>query len=266
MVDYVEQQLGIGKTILLGQVGSKAYGTNTPTSDDDFMGIVVPPMSYYTGLDHHPDNTELKEFQDSGHIELFDFSEDQKKREYNFFELRKFLRLATNFNPNIIPLLYLRKEDYVVRSNLGGLLITMRKAFVSKKAYKTLIGYAVSQRKAVVNGDTGKLGMKRKELVARYGYDTKYASHTIRILRMGIEFFQSNGENLNVFREIDAPELLQIREGQFSLDSWVDMVDFELDRARELEKLNVLPEEPKYAHISKLSNFIISKAAAYADH
>ena len=40
----------VGNYILVGQLGSKAYGTNTPTSDDDFTGIAVAPLSHYTGL------------------------------------------------------------------------------------------------------------------------------------------------------------------------------------------------------------------------
>lgn len=32
------------------------------------------------------------------------------------------------------------------------------------------------------------MGEKRKQLVAKHGYDTKNASHLIRLLRMGMEF------------------------------------------------------------------------------
>lgn len=254
IVEHVKET-GLGKLILLGQVGSKSYGTDTPESDNDYMGIVVPPLEYYIGLDHHEEGSQSKQWAESGHLKF-----DRKvidNSEFNIFELRKFLRLSLNFNPNIIPLLYLRKEDYAVRTSLGGLLITMRHAFVSKKAYATLIGYAKSQRKAVVDGDTGKLGMKRKDLVARYGYDVKFASHTIRILRMGIEFFQSNGEILNVYRETDREELIDIRNGKYSLEKWVHMVDHELDRAREMEKKNTLPDQPKYNHVNHLSSYII---------
>ena len=49
-------ELENSKILLLGQVGSKAYGTSTPESDDDYMGVCLAPMNNYIGLkewNHH---------------------------------------------------------------------------------------------------------------------------------------------------------------------------------------------------------------------
>ena len=58
------------------------------------------------------------------------------------------------------------------------------------------------------NACKGYMGEKRKRLVEKFGYDTKNASHLIRLLRMGMEFLV-DGE-LHVERE-DAKELLRIK-------------------------------------------------------
>ena len=36
--------------ILLTQNGSRVYGTHTPTSDWDYVGVAIPPVDYYLGL------------------------------------------------------------------------------------------------------------------------------------------------------------------------------------------------------------------------
>lgn len=37
-------------TIFLSRSGSHAYGTNLPTSDEDFRGIAIPPKRYFHGF------------------------------------------------------------------------------------------------------------------------------------------------------------------------------------------------------------------------
>jgi len=234
----------VGSYILVGQLGSKVYGTDTPESDDDFVGIVVPPLSYYFGLKQWPDTDTFKV---------------NKKKEYNAelqgFEIKKFLRLCLNFNPNAIPFLYLDDSDYIFQNSCGRLLIKNRHAFTSKRAYTTMIGYAKSQLKSVVNGDTGKLGAKRKELVTKYGYDVKYAAHTIRILHMALEFFKDG--KLNVKRTWDLDQLMSIRTGSWHLGEWLAEVKFLISLAEIEEKKNNLLEKPDFELVDELCIQII---------
>lgn len=69
----------------------------------------------------------------------------------------------------------------------------------------------------------------RAALEARFGYDTKHAMHLVRLLRMGLELLRE-GE-LRVRRE-DAAELLQIRDGAWTLDELLRSVE-ELRRQME---------------------------------
>jgi len=236
----------VGNYILIGQVGSKAYCTNTPESDDDFVGVVVAPLSHYTGLKNWEDDGTLKIDKKESH-----------NAELTAFDIRKFLKLCIGFNPNVIPLLHLRSLDYEIITDGGQLLIDNRNAFTSKRVYSTMIGYAESQRHAAVNGNTGKLGQKRKELVKKFGYDVKYASHTIRILEMAIEFFLT-GE-FNVYRENDRDMLLDIRNGVWPLDYWIKTVDILLEKAKRAEKESNLPENPDLELINWLSMHLINK-------
>jgi len=238
----------IGTPILIGQLGSKAYGTDTPDSDDDFVSVVVSPLSYYIGLNSWENDGSLKIERKETH-----------NAELTAFDIKKFLKLCLNFNPNVIPLLYLRQNDYEFMTSGGIRLLADRSAFTSKRAYNTMIGYAKSQRKAVVNGDTGKLGMKRKELVAKYSYDVKFASHTIRILKMAIEFFREG--QLNVYRENDRDLLVGIRQGKWSLKQWLNEVDYLLEQAQKAEAESNLPETPDYERVNDLCMDLIKTYA-----
>lgn len=234
----------VGQYILIGQVGSKSYGTNTPESDDDYMGIAIAPMSHYIGL---------KSWENDGSLKIE--RKETHNAELTAFELRKFLRLMKAFNPNVVPLLYLRESDYEVVEHPGKILIAHRKRFESKRAAKTLIGYAQGQINSVINCNTGKLGQKRKELVAKFGYDTKFASHTVRILHMAIEFFDT-GE-FNVFRTWDRDLLMDIRAGKMELKEWLAMAQSLIEKAREAEKRTSLPEEPDEEFINDLCMYLV---------
>jgi predicted nucleotidyltransferase len=233
----------VGNYILIGQVDSHAYGTSTPESDEDFMGVAVAPLSHYTGL---------KKWENDGTL-LIDKKETHNA-ELTAFEVRKFIQLCLAFNPNVIPLLYLR--EYLGSFSIGGSrLINNRSCFNSKRAYATMIGYAKSQRKAVVDGDTGKLGQKRKELVKIYGYDVKYAMHTVRILSMAIEFFRDG--KMNVYRENDRDMLLEIRQGKWALDVWIKYIDELLVKAKKAEAEGNMPDKPNFEYINNLCMWLI---------
>lgn len=45
-----EQELAEENKILLIRCGSHLYGTNTPESDEDFVGVFIPDTPYLLGL------------------------------------------------------------------------------------------------------------------------------------------------------------------------------------------------------------------------
>lgn len=233
--------------LLLGQVGSKAYGTNTESSDDDFMAVVLAPLSCYTGLD---------KWENDGSFELK--KENGNGEDAIAYELHKFSRLCLQFNPNVIPLLYL--SDYIMVHPAGQTILDNKDAFISLRCYDTFIGYAKSQMSNVRKGITGKYGSKRKALIEKYGFDTKFAAHTIRLLRMVGEFFYTGHIQVNR-TEIDADELLSIRRGEWTEDEFfleAEKIMKWVEDAKNLNPRNI-PKEPDYARVNRIVMEIISQ-------
>ena len=217
-------------TVMLGYMGSHSHGTfipsNNPNSIDDIdlMGFSLGPIESYIGLG---------KFEQMIH----------KENEWDIvvYEIRKFTRLLLQQNPNVVGLLWL-KDDLYIHDDIQRQYVERREIFSSKLAYKSFIGYAISQReKMKMHNFEGYMGAKRKAIVEKYGYDIKNAAHTIRILRMGIEFL--NTSKLNVFRE-DAAELIDIKTGKWEFDKVIALADQLLKDAELALKSSKLPDCP----------------------
>ena len=197
--------------VLHGYRGSIAHGMYVPNSDPDSiddkdtMAICIPPQDYYYGL---------SEFGSRGTKEIA-----QGEWDIVIYEVRKMLRMLSQANPNVLALLWLSEQYYIKTTDAGKLLLENRDMFSTKVAYKSFCGYANGQLHRMTHmAFEGYMGEKRKSLVKKHGYDTKNASHLIRLLRMGFEYLIS-GE-LQVERVSDAQELLEIKRGERTLE-WV---------------------------------------------
>lgn len=219
----------------LGRIGSLSHGTYMPDHIDDldFMGFVIAPPNRVLGLS------------------IWDHWVHQKEElDVVMYSLRKATGLLLKCNPNILGMLWLRPEDYEVRTPAFDLLIENRDAFSSKHAFNSFSGYAHSQFKKLQQGMyLGYMGAKRKELVDKFGYDPKAASHLIRLLRMGDEFLRTGV--LNVWRE-DREELLAIKQGKWSFDKVSDVAFEGFERAKEAVNTSPLPDEPDYKRVEHL--------------
>lgn len=120
---------------LLTVHGSRAYGTNTPESDTDVKGVCFAPLSTYLGF--------------RGNFEQKEFKRDDLDCEGVVYEVRKFLKLAADSNPNICEVLWTDPSDHLFVSDLGQELLDRRGDFLSKKARFTFAGYAASQLKRI---------------------------------------------------------------------------------------------------------------------
>jgi predicted nucleotidyltransferase len=226
------------RTILLGYVGSVAHGTSIfpkegGIDDKDVMGVCVPPKDFYLGI---------KNFEQfSGYVDEYDIT---------IYEARKFIKLLLKNNPNVLSLLWLSPNHYIFKSEAGELLINNRDIFTSKSAYTCFCGYAYGQLKRMTHYKfEGYMGAKRKELVDKFGYDTKNAAHLVRILRMGIEFL-TTGE-LHVQRH-DAAQLIDIKSGMYGLDVVQKMAEELFKHAEEAYYRSTLPAKPDYDRANKL--------------
>lgn len=242
--------------ILRGLMGSHSCGTATPQSDRDLMEVVLGDEDSYLGLDWWGDQgtKEQRVLREDGSID----------HETTSYELKKFLRLCQGFNPNVIPLLWLEPKFYEIVSPAGQLLLDNRHLFTSKQAIHSFFGYAYAQLKKMGDptASTGRMGAKRKELRDNFGYDTKYAYHTVRLARMLNELLASG--KLKVWRgggpsagAWDQEELLAIRNGEWSYERVVTEVETLLAAARNAEHGTFLPEVPAKHEIRQLCKRIL---------
>ena len=222
---------------LAGYRGSIAHGTAGDVLDDvDVVGVFIAPEEHYFGL---------SSFE---HVERIGVND---KYDFALFEIRKYFRLLLKSNPNVLSLLWLPENLYIVKYNWGKRIVQNRDIFISKHAHKSFGGYAFGQLRRMTHGCTNQAyqGKKRRERFEKFGYDCKNASHLIRLLKMGIEVL-STGE-INVARH-DAKLLREIKLGEWKLEQ----VEKEARRLGGLldEALvrSKLPDKPDFAKAEKL--------------
>lgn len=118
-----------GQIIFEAVAGSQSYGTATPTSDTDIRGIFIMP---YTDR-----------------ISLFKKVEEVNgaKQDDKYYELAKFVKLASECNPNIIELLWSPPDCIRIFRGPMQVLWDNRSRFISARAYHTFSGYAHAQIK-----------------------------------------------------------------------------------------------------------------------
>lgn len=106
--------------------GSRAYGSDLPTSDHDRRGVFVLPKKEFYGL------TDLPQVSDESNDNVY-------------FELRRFFDLLVKNNPNMLELLAMPEDCILYRHPLFEKI--KPELFLSKLCKQTFAGYAISQIK-----------------------------------------------------------------------------------------------------------------------
>jgi predicted nucleotidyltransferase len=337
----------LNNAIFVYKAGSHAYGTNTDTSDEDIRGVFMAPLNHAFNLfqtsfmgqgtthDHlvaaiediekHRLSAATQRIERALSVEQGDlkFSVDTVNKEdgdEELHEVRKFLKLAADNNPNIIEFLYAErliqktsKEWYVLRKS--------RDLFLSQKAKSTFSGYATAQLRRIENHrgyllnppgeqpsrkDFGlpeattvpqehrgamlalpahlvdesvrdivlrekkyqaamvewkayqrwskERNPKRKVMEKKCGYDSKHASHLVRLLRMALEIIR-DGEVI-VYRP-DAKELLDIRQGEWPYEKLMEHVEELNSQVAEAAKTSTLQAKADYEKIADLYREVV---------
>jgi len=239
------------KIILEGYRGSRAHGTYIPPDDPnsiddiDYMGIYVKPMEYYLGFGSYHHRSEVKE--------SFEGNVDKV-----CYELRRFMHLASRCNPNVLSILYNRREDYTLVTLSGQMLIDNRELFLARKSiYDAFGGYARSQLHRMTHIKyEGYMGAKRKKLAEKYGYDCKNASHCVRLLKIGTELLLTG--HLKVYRDEDRQLLMDIKTGKYALPEVQVMAEKFFKALDEAYHESTLPMENNIKAIENLMITIIN--------
>ena len=134
------QHMAIENRILEIRSGSHLYGTNLPTSDEDFVGIFMPSEEFIFGLNN-------VEECNAGVVSKDDTGKNTKDAvDRKLYEFRNFCRLAIKNNPNILELLFANQENIVFVNELGKELLGVANLFPYKGAFNSFIGYASAQK------------------------------------------------------------------------------------------------------------------------
>ena len=217
-----DREIALNNEILRGVVGSTTHGTAIEGQDDrDEMGVFIEPPTYVCGLtpcDHYiyRDQPEGVRSQ-PGDLDL------------TMYSLRRFCRLAAQGNPSVILLLWL--PAHITRTPAGAALIDMREAFISKESGQRYLGYLAAQ-KAKLKGERSPK-VSRPELVEKYGYDTKFAMHALRLGLQGIELMTHRRLTLPV-AEPDLTTLRAVRSGQTGFADALELIEDAEKRLGEL--------------------------------
>jgi len=237
-MDNLKKEMAERNLILKVRTGSYLYGTNTPTSDVDYIGVFIPDKKYVLGL-HQVEQVNMST------------SSDKKKNtkddiDYNIYSLPKFIKLLIKNNPNIIELLFAPDDCIVVNTAYWTMLRDKYRLFVSKNAYKSFTGYAFNQSKKLKNS---KDKIVQSGFVEKYNYDVKLVSHLIRLLSECLEllttgklsFPLNNSAYLKSIR-LGEVSLMDVLEEEDRLTALIEQVkeDTDLRDVPDLEKIESL--------------------------
>lgn len=224
-------------------MGSVAYGISTDTSDMDIYGFSIPPKEmvfpHLKGeiLGFGKQAKRFDQYQQH-HI----YREDNNRQyDLQIYSIVKYFQLCMDNNPNMIDSLFVPQRCVLYCSKIADIVRENRREFLHKGSWHKFKGYAFSQlRKAKNKKPEG----KRKETVEKYGYDTKFATHLVRLLNEIEQIMIEKDLNLERNRE----QLKSVRNGEWTLnqiESYFEQKERALEDVYSKSDLRWGPDEKK---------------------
>jgi predicted nucleotidyltransferase len=228
-------------------MGSVAYGVSSDTSDMDVYGWAIPPKEdifpHLRGeiIGFGPEGKRFEQFEEHHVRDVDALAGRGRTYDLTIFSIVKFFRLAMENNPNVIDSLFTPVTCVLHSTRVGTLVRENRRLFLHRGAWPKFKGYAYSQlHKLAIKKPTG----KRAEVVARHGYDVKFAYHVVRLLGE-VEQILLEGD---IDLQRDNERLKAIRRGEWTeerLRQWAAHKEADLERAYAASNLPPAPDEEK---------------------
>ncbi|MFI8344562.1 DNA polymerase beta superfamily protein [Streptomyces sp. NPDC085639] len=197
-------------------MGSRAFGLATEASDTDLRGVYLAPTPLFWRFEKPPTHVE-----------------GPRDEEFSW-ELERFCELALRANPNILECLHSPLVEEV--TPVGEELLSLRGAFLSRRAHTSFSRYAASQH--------GKLLVDvRVHGAPRW----KHAMHLLRMLLSCRDLLRTGRLTIDAGPYRD--RLLAVRRGEVTwqeVDAWMTRLGDETDTAL---ATTVLPAEPDHARV-----------------
>lgn len=245
--EYGDPAVATRGEILRSTVGSQLHGVAIENQDDhDEMGVYIEPPEYVMGfLGERGDYIWRSQPEGArsgpGDTDLVMYS------------LKKFLGLAIKGNPTVLLPLFAPEQFIINCTTSGYAMRSLKHSFLSKQAVERFLGYMESQRQRML-GQSKRHVPNRPELIEKYGFDTKYASHAVRLAEQGLEIAKHGTLTLPM-PEDTREEVLSIKKGEVP-QSWVlsrvEALDAEIRKT--LESNSPLPDR---ADIEKITAWAI---------
>lgn len=241
--------------ILRVEVGSTAHGVSVGDDDRDEMGVCIEPPEYVIGLASYEGQNGFEQFSHRTAWERTGIvgprhqpqpASQPGDLDLIIYSLRKWCRMALSGNPTTLLVLF--STRMVVDSPLGQKLRALAPAFYSRHAGTAYLKYMEQQRERL-QGSRGQKDVNRPELVAKYGFDTKYAGHVIRLGIQGCEYIKHG--RLAVPMEPESAAFVQaVRSGDVP---YGDVLKHAESRERLLKSYldaMSIPDEPDTARVN----------------
>jgi len=231
----------VQKTILECVVGSTLHGTavNDGLEDLDLMAISVEDLNQVAGFNQCDTWTHRTKPQgvrsEAGDVD------------YVAYGLRKYLTLATKGNPTVLLALFAGAEHTREITGAGRDLRALAPQIVSKQCYMPFRGYMRQQHERLL-GLRGQRNVTRPELVEKYGFDTKYAAHVVRLGLQGCELLNTGRLTLPM-REEERQLCVKIRTGGFSLAEVSEQIIAAEQALDVAYAVSSLPDKPDLAAV-----------------
>ncbi len=202
-------------TILMVEVGSTAHGTGIAGGEDhDQLAVVVETPEQVVGIDPYGLRTAMHRTQPEG------TRSGPGDIDRTIHSLRRFVRLAASGNPSILMAMWAPVE---MTTPLGDELRALGDAFIGRHVVPRYRGYMQSQASRLLGVGGGGHGRRgsgaRPELVAQFGYDTKFAMHCARLGFQCEELLTTGGLRLPIEGE-PADWLRAVRYGHVPFEEW----------------------------------------------
>ena len=124
--EKMELQYVLDHTIMRCIIGSQAYGTSTPESDQDVAGVMIPGKEFLYGT------KRFDQFQ-------------THEPDLTIYSFVKAVSLITDNNPNMMDLLCIPTRCILKMTKYWDKIMANSHLFISKRCKFTYSGYAISQ-------------------------------------------------------------------------------------------------------------------------
>lgn len=228
-------------TILQCEVGSGLHGIADGTPNDrDEMGVCLEPFQAFAGIrwtfeQHVYRTAAVREGR-------YDAPSQPGDLDLTVYSLRKWVRLALDGNPSVLLLLFAPNSRTTKLDARGSQLRELAPSFASRQAGNRFLGYLQQQRQRLL-GERGQKNVNRRDLVEKFGFDTKYAGHMLRLGAQGIEYLETGALHLPMAEPMRS-RILAVRQGRVSLNDVLTEAGILEQRLKDLRDTSPLPEQP----------------------